>query len=82
MTFSKFQRCIEQNSFPATARGKIVDLLVKAYGLCHVNVLDELKSISNSDFDGIILFFDGANRTPYTMVTWNVFKALLGKLHC
>ena len=66
MTFSQFQRYIEEESFPsATARGKIVDLLVKAYGLCHVNVLMELKSISNSDFNGRTFFFDDANQTPW-----------------
>ncbi len=66
MTFSQFQCHIEEKCFPsATARGKIVDLLVKAYGLCHVKVLMELKSISNSDFDGRSLFFDDSNDTPW-----------------
>jgi hypothetical protein len=55
MSFQEFQRNIEEVNFPDnvhTTKSKIEDLLVKAYGLCHESVLNELKVLSKSNYDG------------------------------
>lgn len=49
---------VKINFAAATAKKKIEDLLEKSYGLCHVDVLVELKTIVTSDVDSRTLFYD------------------------
>ncbi len=64
-SFPGFQRHIEETNFPATTKTKIENLLVKAYSLCHEDVLRELKTIATSDVNSGTLFYDDDHITPW-----------------
>ncbi len=88
-SFPGFQRHIEETNFPATTKTKIENLLVKAYSLCHEDVLRELKTIATSDVNSGTLFYDDDHITPwhpgmylkYYWKSWcNTFPALADSL--
>ncbi len=71
------------------AKTKIENLFVKAYGLCHEDVLRELKTIATSDVNSGTLFYDDDHITPwhpgmylkYYWKSWcNTFPALANSL--
>jgi hypothetical protein len=68
MSSPAFQSHMEKTNFLSatpTARTKIEDLLVKAYGLCHVGVLVEIKIMAISNVNSRTLFYDDDRKTPW-----------------
>ncbi len=58
VSFPEFQHHMEFVKFPVINLSKLQDLLVKSYGLSHVYVINELKHMSKSEFDGSACFFN------------------------